>query len=149
MRCLTLTQPWATAVFLGLKHYETRSWRTNYRGPLLIHAAKGWKAEDRAFLRARMVAGQLTPKQCAELPFGVIIGRVDLVDCVPTATNQFSMGDAPEGEWLWGNYSSGRYVWKLANPVRFAEPIPYRGALGLFEVPDDALTAATRDQEAS
>ena len=32
MRALSLTQPWATAIALGIKHWETRSWSTSYRG---------------------------------------------------------------------------------------------------------------------
>lgn len=42
MKALTLTQPYATLVAIGEKRLETRSWRTSYRGPLAIHAAKGW-----------------------------------------------------------------------------------------------------------
>jgi hypothetical protein len=38
MKVLTLKQPWATLVANGLKEYEFRSWKTNYRGKLLIHA---------------------------------------------------------------------------------------------------------------
>ena len=47
MKALTIWQPWAGAAAAGIKHNETRSWYTNYRGPLAIHAAKqsiqtGW-----------------------------------------------------------------------------------------------------------
>jgi hypothetical protein len=42
MRALTLTQPFATLVASGAKRIETRSWKTSYRGPLAIHAAKGF-----------------------------------------------------------------------------------------------------------
>lgn len=40
MRALTLHQPWASLVAVGVKTIETRGWSTTYRGPLLIHAAK-------------------------------------------------------------------------------------------------------------
>lgn len=40
MKGLSLWQPWATLVGVGLKRVETRSWATSYRGPLAIHAAK-------------------------------------------------------------------------------------------------------------
>lgn len=40
-KILTLSQPYASLVALGAKRIETRSWRTSYRGPLAIHAAKG------------------------------------------------------------------------------------------------------------
>ena len=39
MKALTLYQPYATAIALGLKKYETRSWATSYRGPLAIHTS--------------------------------------------------------------------------------------------------------------
>ncbi len=38
MKALTLWQPWASLVALGVKTIETRSWSTKYRGPLAIHA---------------------------------------------------------------------------------------------------------------
>lgn len=40
IRCLSLWQPHAQAIALGLKPYETRGWSTSYRGPLAIHSAK-------------------------------------------------------------------------------------------------------------
>ena len=41
MKVLTLKQPWATLVAEGIKRYEFRSWKTNYRGKILIHAGIG------------------------------------------------------------------------------------------------------------
>src|SRR4051812_34650242 len=42
IKCLTLLQPWASLVALNARKIETRSWRTWYRGPLLIHAARAF-----------------------------------------------------------------------------------------------------------
>ena len=39
MRALTLWQPYASLIAMGVKVYETRSWGTAYRGDLVIHAA--------------------------------------------------------------------------------------------------------------
>ncbi len=33
MKCISLIQPWATLIIHGAKRFETRSWRTPYRGP--------------------------------------------------------------------------------------------------------------------
>jgi len=49
MKALTLTQPWATLVILGVKRIETRGWATPYRGRIAIHAAKGWHRDDIEF----------------------------------------------------------------------------------------------------
>ena len=124
MRALSLMQPWASALFLGLKHYETRSWPTRYRGPLLIHAAKGFPIYALDFANT---CGHIK----SDLPLGAIIGLVQLVDVQPT----FPLSqDLTALECLYGDYTPGRWAWKLADPVLFAEPIPYRGALGIRRV---------------
>ena len=38
MKALTIKEPWATLIIEGYKEYEFRSWKTNYRGKILIHA---------------------------------------------------------------------------------------------------------------
>lgn len=45
MKCLTICQPYAALIMLPddddrAKRVENRTWSTNYRGPLLIHAAE-------------------------------------------------------------------------------------------------------------
>lgn len=126
-RALTLTQPWATAIFIGLKQYETRSWTTRYCGPLLIHAAKGYPAFARAFWADEWDHG----RGRTIMPFGAIIGRVTLVDVqatFPLSQNLTSL------ERLYGDYSRGRYAWKFESPVRFEEPVPCAGHLGIWQV---------------
>ena len=130
MKALSMTQPWAQALFIGLKHYETRSWSTNYRGPLLIHAAKHWRKPDKDFAQTERALGRFTAHR---IPFGAIIGKVDLVNVCPV---EEMLGVITGLERLYGDYSPGRYAWELANPVLFPEPIPYRGALRLFNVDD-------------
>ena len=39
MKAITIWQPYAQAIALGLKKFETRSWPTKYRGKLAIHAS--------------------------------------------------------------------------------------------------------------
>ena len=46
LKVLTLRQPWATLVAEGIKKYEFRSWKTNYRGKVLIHVGTGIDKED-------------------------------------------------------------------------------------------------------
>ena len=40
MKAISLWQPWASAIAIGEKTIETRSWWTPHRGALAIHAAK-------------------------------------------------------------------------------------------------------------
>lgn len=132
MKAISLTQPWAQAIFLDLKHYETRSWKTDYRGKLAIHAAKDFPTYAKEFAQTELALGRGVKR----LPFGVIIGWVILEHVYQTYVVANSITPI---ERLYGDYSSNRYAWELTNPVLLSEPIPYRGSLGLFYVPDEIL----------
>lgn len=140
MKALTLTQPWATLVAIGAKQYETRSWSTAYRGPLAIHAAKGWKRDDWELCEEEPFAAILSasrryPKAIYEpkedrklLPLGVIVATAQLVACVRTE----DFGSVPDPERSFGNYEPGRFVWVLENVQRIEGPL-VKGSLGLWE----------------
>ena len=124
MKALTLTQPWASLMALGYKQVETRSWRTQYRGPLAIHAAKGYPASARRF--AEDFGG------LARIPRGAVVCTIDLVDCQPTEEVALRISDL---ECHLGDYAPGRWAW-LFDPASLrvpADPIPARGALSLWE----------------
>jgi activating signal cointegrator 1 len=169
MRAISLHQPWASLVVLGSKTMETRHWSTDYRGPLLIHAAKRRNIEELLWLGAswqfhaafHAVGGSMNGR-VLDLPFGALVGKVDLIGCVPTAAlalNQLRMPrwtpDATDYhkehlisghywcEEMLGNFELGRFAWVLTNAVRFTEPIPYKGSQGFFTVPEEALGALT------
>jgi hypothetical protein len=78
MKAITIQQPWAWAVAMGHKRVENRTWRTSYRGPLLIHAGKSLErlADGLKWLND---FGITTPD---EFIFGALIAQADLVDCV-------------------------------------------------------------------
>lgn len=150
MKALSLTQPWATLVAIGAKCIETRSWNTNYRGPLAIHAAKRWTPAvvDLAFKEPfKSVLNNAGYKLFSQLPRGVIVATCELVSVheIRYATNKFFgwEWDGPDGtkfsfplteqEKWFGDYTPGRYAWLLHNVARLPEPIPACGALGLWE----------------
>lgn len=150
MKALTLTQPWASLVASGAKRWETRSWRTHYRGPLAIHAAAGFPPAPRALcsvepfrfrLRAEFSCGERelrTPE--ALLPLGRVIAVTWVEDVVPTSDVR---GDLGEEELAFGDYSDGRYAWKLREPVTFA-PVACTGHLGLWTVSEMLIPESAR-----
>jgi hypothetical protein len=136
-----LTQPWATLVAIGAKKLETRSWPTYYRGPLLVHAAKGFPAAARGVCYHEVFRYALAREgynDSSELPIGAIIGIVALVGCVSTAQ---ALERIDPVEQAFGNYGPGRFAWQLTEAMRFPDPIPCRGALGLWRVPDEIVEA--------
>jgi hypothetical protein len=124
MKALTLTQPWATLVAIGAKQIETRSWRTFYRGPLAIHAAKSLPAwQFRDVLEAHGINGFM------ELPLGAVIATCSLVEC-----ERITPGNIPAApEVDFGDYTIGRWAWHLSDVKALIEPVPVRGSLGLWE----------------
>jgi activating signal cointegrator 1 len=167
LKALSLTQPWATLVALGAKRIETRSWSTPYRGPIAIHASKGFPSwardtcDEKPFYgvltRARVLwpAGDetLTPyasERYAALPLGAIVAIARLVEVCLTGDvlnylgrgAAFSLGS--RGSWelttqeeAFGDYAPGRFAWLLSDVAALPKPIPCKGSLGLWTVPSE------------
>lgn len=77
MKTLTIKQPFATLIVDGLKEYEFRTWKTNYRGEILIHAGKG---VDKKAMKKYEYLGLEYPKGC-------IIGKATITDCIKIDDN--------------------------------------------------------------
>ncbi|MGA8726948.1 MAG: ASCH domain-containing protein [Acidimicrobiales bacterium] len=109
-RVLTVRQPWASLIILGIKPVENRTWPTRHRGRLYIHA--GLELDRQAMeLHEHRFDGEPPP-------LGAIIGWVDLVDCVRDSTSRW----ADRGAWHW----------ILSDPVALRQPVPARGQMGLW-----------------
>jgi activating signal cointegrator 1 len=133
MKALSLTQPWAQLVVLGEKQFETRSWCTRYRGLLAIQASKGFPGWAKDLLNARQFAQSLGLFGINKsLPLGAIVGMVELTNCIDAS---IVLGRLTDKEITFGNWSPERWAWQLKNPEMLLNPIPCKGALGLWEVP--------------
>ena len=141
MKALSLTQPYATLIAIGAKKIETRSWPTSYRGELAIHASKGFPDEARResgrspFVEFLLAAGYSRP---SSLPLGAVVAIARVIGCMPTRDilriRRHSQGVSMLPHELdFGNYVEGRYGFFLADVRPLREPIPARGALGLWE----------------
>lgn len=121
MKAITVCQPYASAIIHGPKRIENRNQPWKFRGRLLIHAGK-----SRKFM-GTLNAGELEQWHDydeGKLIFGALIGSVEVYDCVELRRA------ARDDVW-----ACGPFCLLLRAPLAFREPIPYRGALGLFEVP--------------
>lgn len=131
MKALTLHQPYATLIALGVKTMETRSWYTRYRGPLAIHAAKVWTEEafeeirdevaGKPYRDALRAAGY---RVLGDLPRGAVVATCQLVDCMPAERV------TPED---FGDYTPGRWAWVLRDVQPLSEPVVTRGYQGMWD----------------
>lgn len=136
MKAITLTQPWATLIAIGAKRFETRSWNTNYRGPMAIHAAKGlpgwvwyWYTQNE-WARAALRLSSYT--DLLDMPRGVIVATCKLNSTIYTELARDAFG-LSETEIALGDYSPGRWAWELIEIHPLDYPVQAKGALGLWE----------------
>lgn len=152
LKAITLTMPWASLVAIGAKIYETRSWPTSHRGPLAVHAAKGWTRHDRnlcdaePFARVLHAAGLSTAKVNALR--GHLLAVVDVLACAPITGYELPVRpligewpDPAEHELDFGGYAPDRYAWATSNRRPLSAPIKATGHLGLWPLLPDDLAA--------
>lgn len=147
MKIISLWQPWASLVAEGYKRIETRSWNNSYRGPLLIHATKTEPNDvlDSWELNASLRVGSAT--KFVTLPRGAIIALVELLDIRPILVGSRWVADLRQEERDRGNFEPGRFGWELRPVKLFADPIPWRGAQGLLDAPDELVDMVNRTIE--
>ena len=142
MKALTIKQPWASLIVHGIKDIENRPWRTDYRGPLLIHASKMiYGGNLKSFLTKEQLEAvgeeydEVVREQLTHV--GAIIGRVDIVDCVVDHESVWAEHDDEIFNVLSPTFPLPKkrvvYNWVLANPVQFVKPIPCPGKLSLWD----------------
>lgn len=137
MKVITIRQPWATLIALGEKKFETRSWRTTYRGKLAIHAGKNI---DKAACHSEPIRSVLAKYgyNAENLPTGVILATCKLSNCYKVDDERVIyafFNNGKDNEYYFGDFSEGRYAWELQSVQALENPIPAKGQLSLWEYP--------------
>jgi len=135
MKAISLLQPWATLVVMGIKTIETRSWGTKHRGPILIHASLGKSGS----IFACEPDFKKYIADFKKLPFGAIVGQATIIDVIRVehlGMTDESINQLTLEEKAFGDYSEGRYAWILEDHLQFNNPIPARGTLSIWEYPN-------------
>jgi len=129
MKCLSVRQPWASLLVSGIKDVENRSWETQHRGKLLIHASSKRFYEDDLFTipyewHNAYFNGITTGAVpfVEDIPYSAIIGYVTIVDCT----------EGYDSPW-----SQEGYNWVMKDAYIFDKPIlGVKGKLYLFDIPE-------------
>lgn len=152
MRGLSLWQPWATLVAVGAKRVETRDWGTNYRGPVAIHATKRFPRDAQDLCLMKPFREVLDAAGCwpevpgtngngheLVMPRGAIVAVALLIRCTrsPGPENGIIWAKLPPHERAFGDFTQGRYLWLLDQVRALPEPIPCKGAQGLWPLDAD------------
>lgn len=125
MKVITIKQPFASLIAAGLKEYEFRTWRTKYRGEILIHAGKGVNKD----------AMKKFEHYNLDYPSGCIIAKANLSDCVKIddeAREMLKEKNSLVYSSVIKNTDWDGYGFKLEN-VEKIEPISVNGKLSLWD----------------
>lgn len=178
MKAISVRQPWAWAILHAGKRIENRDWKgCSYRGPILIHASKGCGREEfddavdaildivhpapgggrLEFLSTlakmhvplrgvRHGEGQWRP--APELPFGGIVGRAEVVDVIQVTSSGTPWTSKAHAAELHSPWHTGGFALVLTNvePLPF---VPWKGALGIFDVDQTAFERALVEAQAA
>lgn len=124
--CISILQPYAWLIVNGFKDIENRGWATKFRGRILIHAGKTYSRKTHAEYVADFedddIDIQLPPFE--QMQLGGIVGSATITDCVQEHPSR------------WKILGSWGFVLK---DQRMRPFVPYRGQLGIFRVPRDAI----------
>ena len=122
MKVLTIKEPWATLIIDGYKKYEFRSWKTNYRGKILIHAGMSLERDMLEKFKDYNL-------RCTK---GAIIGEAEITDCI-LVDEEFNEKIRKINPIVYGRSNHvENYAWKLENVIKYDKPIPVKGKLGLW-----------------
>lgn len=126
MKVITVKQPFATLIAEGLKEYEFRTWRTKYRGDILIHAGKG--VDKKAMERYKHLN--------LEYPSGCIIAKATITDCIYVDDDMKRMLKNKNELVYYGVIHNDdnikEYGFKLEN-IKKIKPIYVNGKLSLWD----------------
>lgn len=136
MKALSIKQPWASLIASGIKNIENRTWKTNFRGRIYIHASG--KTAEFTDLFNSPVSGLLFIHSASlreydefkKYPHSAIIGEVDIVDCI--INHESIWAEETELPEQLGNQCI--WNWVLANPILYKNPVlNVKGKLSFWE----------------
>jgi hypothetical protein len=152
VKIISLWNPWATMIVTphpdpkirtliggsirGIKQFETRSWIIK-PGDYLIHAAKKW-GDEQIYKTTNNPHFIKYMKDLTPMAFGAIIGKVTFGEHISSAVFQANgpaYSTTPEEEYYFGDWSPNRFGIIIKNPVKFKDPIPWRGQQGVWKIP--------------
>jgi ASCH domain len=131
IKALSIGQPWAELILRHRKPYEIRSWKTHYRGLLLIHASRTFRREP-AFLLG------IDRDHCV---VGAFVGWAELADVRPFFRKDTALLKQRKGGNGW--WEPDQFAWVLKRVHRI-DPIPYMGRLNLFDPPPSVARIVRR-----
>jgi hypothetical protein len=144
VRALSIQQPWANTIAFGAKTVENRTWtvpRWAIGQTIAIHASK------KPDISARPPAGECWPDHRMHL--GAVIATVTVTGCHHATGCPISGGEGVPWPLCTAWSARGQFHIELASVRPLADPVPCKGSLGLWRLPEDVEKLVRAQLEAS
>lgn len=150
MKAISLWQPWASLMAIGVKRNETRPRAFSNHNDLAICAAKlYWRNGvpeyaitalnslymNRAKLGTKFEAMNSVKDVYDALPFGAVVCVVTQNGCVATNDDNGDDRSLTPVELQLGDYSPGRFYYPTSNCRPLRVPVAVIGSQGIFTLP--------------
>jgi hypothetical protein len=137
-KCLSMHQPWASLLVLGIKRVEGRTWYTSHCGKLWI-ASTATAASPETICAVEEQYRQLYKDSNLKFPneysTGKLLGSVDVLDCLPQEDFKAQYNSEE---------SESPFVMVVDRPLCLSQPIPVKGQHKIWDLPSDVHLKAKR-----
>src|SRR5690349_22078817 len=125
MKAISIRPPWAWAILHAGKDIENRTWKTNYRGPMAVHASGNMSRPyyEQAVEEIKKVAPRAKVPPFEEMARSAIVGVVEIAGCEKKTGSKW--------------HEKGNWGFVLKKPRALVKPVECNGWLGVWEVPDE------------
>lgn len=132
IKFISIRQPWAWCIVNGYKDVENRTWKTKYRGRILIHASQKFDMIAHEYLIRNLglhYVDRLIPENPKDYDTGCIVGETEIIDCVENHQSKWSDGS--------------KFQFLLKNSIKYETPIKYKGQVGICNLNPKIINSAS------
>lgn len=147
MKALTIKQPWLWCITDATKRVENRTWKPPFNiigQRIALHASKGHTKED--WYHAQGIYSFRLLPNCSDMPLGAIVATAVIVGYVEVEQSPDATPRLIEATMNAIHYNHradpwffGPVGWLLDDVRKLPQPVPCKGAWGLWTVPDGAI----------
>lgn len=138
MKALSLNQPFADLIVTGKKTIELRRWKTKFRGEFLVHASKKVLYDECERLRQQSIL-DFEKNTKPEFVTGAIIGKAFLYDVKEYELASVEWTNDKDKHLADISFMQSTNGFLISDPIKFDNPIPYKGQLNFFEVDENKI----------
>ena len=132
-KAISIIQPWASVIVFCGKTFENRTWKTNYRGPIAIHASSKTRTEDLGLkvkhTKSKSKAAVLDLIKKNQRQFEIAHDTPEIINSHIIAIGMLT-DCLEESDSVWHTPEYWGFKLEYVIPIK---PVPMKGKLGVWD----------------